>query len=31
LTMKGEWHFSQQNGFPLGSISGILVTETEHY
>jgi hypothetical protein len=30
LTMKGEWHFSQQNGFSLGPISGILVTETEH-
>jgi hypothetical protein len=30
LTMNGEWHFSQENGFPLGPISGIFVAETEN-
>jgi hypothetical protein len=31
LTMNGEWHFSHENGFPLGPISGIFVAETENH
>lgn len=31
LTMNGEWHFSQENGFPLGPISGIFIAETENH
>jgi hypothetical protein len=29
--MNGEWHFSQENGFPLDPVSGIFVAETENY